>query len=99
METVKAKVSVLTKKEREAFCSLEQVLNEVRRFEATWIPVNTTGLSRLMDYRRNITEARKIFFDSVVDRFPNHTDFEFSKCFTDIVAFHKVEEIPSLNTE
>jgi hypothetical protein len=56
-------------------------------FETDWIPDrDQPGLSHLLEYHRNLTELRKLFLASVVDRFPNHTDFEFAQNFTDIIA-------------
>ena len=81
------KVSVLTEKERRAFCHLQQILHEAKGYEAMWIPDrDQPGLSRLLDYRHNLNELRRFFLESVVDRFPDYTDFEFAQNFTDIIA-------------
>ena len=76
----------LTAKERDAFCQLQRMLNTAKGCEVEHIPVNTTGLSRLVDYGYQLRELQKLFLASVVDRFPNHTAFEFVQNNTDIVA-------------
>ena len=85
------KVPLLTEKEREAFAALNSMLTNARRLSASeWIPVNGTGSQRLADYRYNLEQLQKSFFESVVARFPDYSEFEFVQNCTNIIAIPNV---------
>lgn len=85
------KVPLLTEKERGAFAALNAMLTNARSLSASeWVPVNGTGSQRLADYRYNLEQLQKLFFESVVARFPNYSEFEFVQSCTDIVAIPNV---------
>jgi hypothetical protein len=91
-------VSLLTDKERKAFADLNSMLNNARSLSGSeWIPINGTGSQRLADYTYSLGQLQKLFFDSVVSRFPEYTDFQFIQNCTDIVARTKSPSLISRN--
>ena len=100
------KVPLLTEKERAAFAALNSMLTNARGLSASeWISVNGTGSQRLADYRYNLEQLQKSFFESVVARFPNYSEFEFVQHCTDIVAIpngpveQSIHRISSISTK